>query len=207
MKADWYFDFISPFAYLQWQWLRDQGVVLVEPRPVLLAGLLTHHGHKGPAEIPSKREFTYRHVQWKADRAGIALRFPPAHPFNPLPALRLCMHAGCTGEAIDAIFRHLWVEGHRGDDAASLAPVAEALGLDVDAALADPQAKADLQRNYAQAVERGVFGVPTLLLDGMLFWGDDATPMLLHHLEDPAFFRSERYAQLAQWPVGITRQV
>ena len=44
--------------------------------------------------MPGKREFTYRFVQWQAERAGVTLRFPPAHPFNPLAALRLCIAAG-----------------------------------------------------------------------------------------------------------------
>ena len=92
--ADWYFDFISPFAYLQWQAVRRLPGIVPVCRPVLLAGLLSHHGHKGPAEIPSKRLFTYRHAQWRADRAGIPMTFPPAHPFNPLAALRLCIAAG-----------------------------------------------------------------------------------------------------------------
>lgn len=103
----WYFDFISPFAYLQWHRVRTmQRHGPIELRPVLLAGLLGHHGQKGPAEIPGKREFTYRHVQWRAGRAGIAMRFPPAHPFNPLAALRLCIAAGSSPEATDAIFNH-----------------------------------------------------------------------------------------------------
>ena len=100
-KAIWYFDFISPFAYLQWQKLKVIRGCSFEYRPLLFAALLDHHGNKGPAEVPSKRLFSYRHVQWRADQAGIDLRFPPAHPFNPLYALRLCVAAGTTELAID----------------------------------------------------------------------------------------------------------
>ena len=87
--ARWYFDFISPYSYLQHTVLtRFEGLVQIEPVPILFAGLLEHHGQKGPAEIAGKRTFTYEHVAWLAERNGIALRFPASHPFNPLPLLR-----------------------------------------------------------------------------------------------------------------------
>ena len=110
--ADWYFDFISPFAYLQFATLaqlpRDLEITF---RPVVLAGILNHLQHKGPAEIPGKRRFTYRHVQWLARHHGIALKFPPAHPFNPLRALRLAIALDCRRDAIVAIFRFIWRDG------------------------------------------------------------------------------------------------
>lgn len=136
MKFVWYFDFISPFAYLQWQRVRELAQQHeIEFRPILFAGLLQHHGHKGPAEIPGKREFTYRFVQWQADRIGVVLNFPPAHPFNPLAALRLCVAADCSVTAIDAIYAHLWRDGRAGDSADALRVVAGALGIaDIDAA-------------------------------------------------------------------------
>jgi 2-hydroxychromene-2-carboxylate isomerase len=206
MSIDWYFDFISPFAYLQWQRLRTLAAPIT-PRPALLAGLLAQHGQKGPAEIDAKRAFTYRHVQWKADRAGIPLVFPPAHPFNPLAALRLCVAAGTTAAAIDALFDHLWRDGRRGDDAASLAPVAAALGIDdVAAAIATPAVKAQLQANGERAVAQGVFGVPTLVADGRLFWGEDATAMFEDFLADPAVFDSARMRRLDALPVAATRR-
>ena len=92
-RATWYFDFISPFAYLQWRRLRDERRLALEPVPILFAAVLDHVGQKGPAEIPGKRTFTYRFVHWQARRAGVPLRFPPAHPFNPMAALRLCSGA------------------------------------------------------------------------------------------------------------------
>lgn len=64
--------------------------------PILFAAVLNAHGQKGPAEIPGKREFTYRRVLWQARREGIALRFPPAHPFNTIAALRLYIAADTT---------------------------------------------------------------------------------------------------------------
>jgi 2-hydroxychromene-2-carboxylate isomerase len=131
----WYFDFISPFAYLQWPKVRAlMQEHTIQPVPILLAAVLDARGQKGPAEIPSKREFTYRHVLWQARAAGVPLRFPPKHPFNPLPALRLCIAAGASPTSIDAIYDWIWVQGRAADTLQALEPVREALGLPAGAA-------------------------------------------------------------------------
>ena len=206
MAVRWYFDFISPFAYLQRPRIRELArTQAIEYRPILFASLLQRLEHKGPAEMPDKRRFTYRHAVWRARERGLPLRFPPAHPFNPLAALRLCIAAGCSDAAVDAIFDHLWRDGLRGDDADSLAPVAERLGLDAAAAIADPGVKAQLQANFDAAVADGVFGVPTLAADGEVFWGDDATAMFEDWQRDPAAFEAGEMGRVAEVPVGIAR--
>ena len=73
-------------------------------KPVLFAGLLEHWGQKGPAEVPVKRRWTYRWCTWWARELGIPFRFPAAHPFNPLPHLRLALACGSKPDAVD---RHL----------------------------------------------------------------------------------------------------
>ncbi len=207
MRIDWYFDFVSPFAYLQWQRIRPASWVAdLVPRPMLFAALLGRMRQRGPAEIPHKREFTYRLAQFRADRAGIPMRFPPAHPFNPLAALRLCVAAGNSPAAIDAIFNHLWREGLRGDDATSLAPVAERLGIRDPSRLAAPEVKAALQANFDAALSAGVFGVPTLAAGGELFWGDDATDLFEAWLADPAIFDAPEMRRLGALPVGAARK-
>lgn len=190
---DWYFDFISPFAYLQWRRLRrDHADVALNPKPVLFAGILDHVGQLGPAEIPQKRRHTYRIVLWQAREAGIPLHFPPAHPFNPLPALRLCLAAPDRMQAIDAIFAHLWEHGRQGDSAATLAGVAASLGIDDPAAaIARDEVKRELLANGAEAMALGVFGVPTLKVRDELFWGNDATDLALAYARDPAMLDAE----------------
>ena len=110
-RIDWYFDFVSPFAYFQLVSLRRAETPLeIACHPVLFAGLLRHWEMKGPAEIPEKRRFTYRYVQWYAQREGIAFRMPPAHPFNPLSALRLVIALDCDIEAIQTVFEFIWAQ-------------------------------------------------------------------------------------------------
>jgi len=208
MPIVWYFDFISPFAWLQWPKVKalvaTHAVIL---RPILLAGLLDHHGQKGPAEIPGKREFTYRHVLWRAREAGVPLRFPPAHPFNPLAALRLCIAAGGDIAATDAIFDWIWAQGRAGDSIEALAPVAAQLGIaDPAAAVRDLSVKSRLKANFNSAIDEGVFGVPTLSLGGQLYWGEDAHDFALACLRDPALWDDAEMQRVASLPVGVDRR-
>lgn len=202
MHAHWYFDFISPFAYLQLpKILALRGRIDVVPKPIVFGAVLKHHGQLGPAEIAGKREFTYRFVQWRAGREGVTLRFPPAHPFNSLAALRLCIAAGSHWNAVTAIFEHLWRDGHAGTNAPELDEVGRRLGVaDVAGALTDEAVKAQLRANTEAALAAGIYGVPTLAVGGERFWGDDATPMIEEWLADPACFSDGEYARIASLP-------
>ena len=190
---DWYFDFISPFAYLQWRRLRrDHPDVALNPKPLLFAAILNHVGQLGPAEIPQKRRHTYRLVLWQARAAGIPLVFPPTHPFNPLPALRLCLAAPDRIAAVDAIFAHIWEHGRVGDSVEALADVAKSLGIDdLAAAIAHDEVKRELLANGEAAMALGLFGVPTLKVRDELFWGNDATELALAYAHDPATLDAE----------------
>lgn len=205
--ADWYFDFISPFAYLQSETFhRLDGRPAIRPVPVLLAGLLRHWGQKGPAEMATKRRFSYRHVQWLAERNGIALRFPPQHPFNPVRALRAAVALESL-DAIHTIFRFIWREGRDINAPEEWADLARRLDApDLDARCNDPAVKSQLLRHGEQALAAGIFGVPTLVIDGELFWGFDATDMALDYVADPARFSRGEYARLEALPVGAARK-
>ena len=147
--ADWYFDFLSPFSYLQLvQFDRLPPDLTITYRPVLFAGLLGHWEHKGPAEIPAKRVHTYRWCHWYAARHGIPFRMPPAHPFNPLRPLRLAVAQGAEPALIRAVFDAIWAEGRdvsRDDEWQGLT---ERLAIaDADEAIAQPEVKEALKKS------------------------------------------------------------
>ena len=207
MNTQWYFDFISPFSYLQLHKVRQwRQRFAITPVPVAFGAMLKHHGNVGPAEIPAKREFTYRFLLWQAESTGIPLRFPPAHPFNPLTALRLCIAAGTSWESVDTIFDHLWRDGRAGTNAAELADVGRALGVaDVENATNSPAVKAQLRANTDAALAADVFGVPTLRIGSERFWGNDASAMIEDWLAHPDRFASAEYQRIATLPVGVER--
>lgn len=201
----WYFDFLSPFSYLHWQKVKAlRASHVVVPVPVVFGAILSAHGQKGPAEIPGKREFTYRHVLWQARAEGVPMRFPPSHPFNPLGALRACIAAGSTPEAVDAIFDWIWRDGRAVDSDAALQPLLAQLGVAPDA-IAAADTKATLRANTDAAIAAGVFGVPTLRIGDALFWGNDAHPFALAALHDPAVLADAEMQRVSTLPIGISR--
>ena len=205
--ADWYFDFVSPFAYLQSEQLATLAPrITVRYKPVLFAAILGAHGQKGPAEIPAKRAFTYRFVLWQAKRLGIPLKLPHEHPFNPLPLLRLAIACDCDGAAIHRIFRFVWRDGRLPDLPIEWAELTHDLGLrDADASIAEPGVKDTLRRYTDEAIALGVFGVPTLALRGELFWGADATQMAADYAVAGCRWSDPEYARAVTIPIGASR--
>lgn len=204
--AEWYFDFVSPYAYLGSLKVRELSASLeLSYRPVLFAGLLNHWGQKGPAEITPKREWTYRWCTWWAQQHDIPFCVPAAHPFNPIPYLRLAIAADCTPAAIGTIFAGLWSTGNDAGDPRVLADLAEQLGVN-PASLREQAIKDALRQRTEEAIGHGVFGVPTLRIGEYLFWGSDANEFIEAFLADPTLFDTAEMRRLGSLPVGAARR-
>lgn len=205
-NVDWYFDFVSPHAYfgfLQLESLPDQ--VNVRLRPVLFAGLLNYWGQKGPAEIPSKRLWTYRWCTWWARKEGIPFRLPAMHPFNPLPYLRLAIAAGNNRSSIEKIFNALWATGRDPHDSQLLQSLADGLGVAPER-IGHPAIKDQLKKETDRAIAKGVFGVPTLSIDGHLFWGNESMDMALGYLADDSLFDDREMKRISRLPMAARRK-
>ncbi|HET6802658.1 MAG TPA: 2-hydroxychromene-2-carboxylate isomerase [Casimicrobiaceae bacterium] len=205
MIADWYFDFVSPFSYLQCERLQAHAAS-IRPHPVVFAAILDANGQKGPAEITAKRVFTYRFVLWQAKALGIPLRFPHAHPFNPIALLRLALACDCRLDSITRIFRFVWRDGRLPDLPLEWAELADELGVcNADERTADPEIKQALRDETDAAIKRGVFGVPTLAVGDELFWGVDATEMALDYMHAGGRYGDPEYARVQQLPAAAAR--
>jgi 2-hydroxychromene-2-carboxylate isomerase len=204
MVLDWYFDFVSPFAYFQWARLGElPPSVEVRLQPVLLAGILNHWGQLGPAEIAPKRRFTYQHVTWLAARAGLPFTMPAGHPFNSLPLLRLAWSLGPSREVVARLFRFVWAEGHIPQQTDAWMALLAELGLTEYEDT--PAIKERLRAATDAAIGRGAFGVPTAAVDGQLFWGYDATDMLLDYCRDPGMLDTPAMRAALDVPVAAAR--
>jgi 2-hydroxychromene-2-carboxylate isomerase len=220
IDIDFFYDPISPYAHLAFERLPEALMghsLQVHYRPVLFAALLKAHGQLGPAEIPAKRDWTYRHVSWLAHHHGVVLDMPAAHPFNPLPLLRLglaCATDDAPGETnryvTELLLRHVWRGGLDAADPARLAAL-QALLEDHMAQRGKPWQAPDsevvkqrLRANTDEALALGLFGVPSMRVDGRVFWGHDALPMLRAHLEGDTWF-DEQWQASAQRPEGVRR--
>ena len=205
-SAIWYFDFVSPFAYICLHRLKALPADLsIEYRPVLFAALLNHWGQKGPAELPTKRRYTYRWSHWWAHSLGIPLRYPAAHPFNPLHHLRLAVACGSKPEAVRKIFDSIWTTGAEASDPARFAALLKDLGIGKEE-LESAEVKNALRNNTESAIQRGVFGVPTFDADGELFWGADSIEFLKAFLKDSSVVKNQEMQRLDNLPVAAARR-
>ena len=204
---DWYFDFISPFAYLASESLhRLPNNIELRLHPILFAGMLKHYVTKGPAEIPSMRRFTFRHVRWLADRNDIDLIPPPAHPFNPLPLLRLATALDANKEQVQRMFRFVWAEGNAGDDPDALLRLLDEFGT-TEALITDDSVKLKLRENTETAVKNGVFGVPSFVIDGEVFWGFDTIDFVKDYLANPDMLQTPEMQVIDNLPDGLQRKL
>lgn len=207
-----WFDPVSPYAYLAFEHLPQalEGISYsVDYRPVLFAGLLKQWGQKGPAEIEPKRAWTFRQIAWLGHLHGIEIATPAQHPFNPLALLRLLIACAPDGgtpnrRACEAVFRHVWIGGADANDATRLAALTQEL-----APVRDPNGEAvkqALKDQTAAALARGIFGVPTIEVDGRLFWGLDALPMLAASLRGDAWFDGPAWDAAGAPRAGVVRR-
>ncbi len=206
------FDVISPYGYLAFERMPQvlEGVSHeVSYQPILFAGLLAHWGQKGPAEIVPKRDWTYRHAMWLAHRLGVPFQVPAQHPFNPLALLRLLLACAPTGGtpnrwACEQALRHVWRGGADAADADRLAALMQALSPQRDPA--STEVKDELRAATADAAARGVFGVPTVEVDGRIFWGLDGLEQLSAYLRGDPWFDGPDWDAAARQPSGIQRK-
>jgi 2-hydroxychromene-2-carboxylate isomerase len=182
MEMQFYFDYISPNAYLAWSQIsrltagRD---IEVEPIPVLFSAILNAHGQRGPAEIPAKMQWMVRDILWKAKQLNVPLNPPASHPFNPLLALRVTSLAHPREKQaalVSAIFEAVWVRKIDVSEPVALSQALEAAGFEGHSLIeqaTSSEIKELLRENTNAALHKGVFGVPSMLLHGNLFWGFD----------------------------------
>jgi 2-hydroxychromene-2-carboxylate isomerase len=208
-----YFDPISPFVWLATKQIdRIESVgVQVEMEPVLFAAMLNANGQKGPAEIPSKRELTFRDVMRLAAARGLDFVGPPGHPFNPLPGLRMATAIHDRRARIRfvvAMMAAAWEGGRDVSDAAVLLGVAADCDLDgaaLQAAAATPAVKQALAAATDRALAAGVFGVPTFEYEGELFWGADRIDTLMRRIAGHRIDEARLKQFLDQPPLATRR--
>ena len=187
-----HFDFISPYSYLAWHRLLTFAPahgLIVAPRPTVFAGLLNEHGHKGPGEIEPKRAYMFKDCMRGAALLGVPFEPPATHPFNPLPSLRATLldtDHDTRSELITRLYAATWAESRDIGSPEVVAAICDEVGVrDALARIQEPSVKKRLLDLGREAIAQGVFGVPTMLVDGELFWGTDS----FQHLE--RFLRGE----------------
>jgi 2-hydroxychromene-2-carboxylate isomerase len=204
ISATFYYDIVSPFAYLYIkQRERLEKKLEITPVPILLGGLLRAAENKGPGEVAAKRPHTYQFCIWQAEKLGIPFRFPEHHPFMTVAPQRLLVEKNADWSMVERAFDYVWVEGK--DPNLSWSEFCLYLGLPADTAKPDsPEIKAQLISNTNQAKIAGAFGVPALIVNQHCFWGVDTIDWVLDYLARPGMFEETSYAYAGSIPNGLT---
>lgn len=214
-RLDFYFDYISPYAYFSWRKIRDfcadHNLELIL-HPVVFGKLLDHWGQLGPAEVPPKRKWLMSYCIRYAKQHGFQFVGPKKHPFNTLTALRLSLPEVCSQEQMriaDTIFTASWAQGKDLGDRNELIDALNAADFDGEALVRDTESstiKDLLKKSTADAIERGVFGVPTVIIDDQLFWGNDQFEHMAMHLNGEDGVSEELLKKVLKRERGIDRK-
>ena len=182
-SVEFYFDAGSPTAYLAHkglQQLKSEYGCSIIYHPVLLGGLFKASGNSSPVTVPAKgRYMMMEDLPRFAKLYNVSLNNNPHFPINTLNLMRGAVSA--LNEAyfdtyIDTIFNAIWVESRNMGDIDTVIEVLSDAGLDAKSILEatqNPEVKQQLISNTEQAVERGLFGAPTMFVDGEMFFGQD----------------------------------
>ena len=209
-----YFDFISPYAYLgltQTPAFFERNELEPVVRPVVYAALLDHHGLVGPAETAAKRRYTFNDVARAAHLLGVAMVGPPAHPFRSLEALRIVCAFHDQDDPLGlalALAHEAWGAGRDLADPEVRRSVVERRGLpsqDLEDRLKSDEVKGRLRRYTEEAIEAGVFGVPTFRWNDELFWGHDRMAHLEARLKGRVPAMTDRAESILARPRAVER--
>ncbi len=191
--VEFYFDLGSPATYLAYTQLpkicAQTGSQLIYI-PMLLGGVFKATGNASPATIQAKGRYMFQDLDRYAKRYNVPLKFNPHFPINTLMLMRAVTgmqlrHPERFQAFIDCLFTALWVEGRSLDDPATVAAVLTQHGFDPNEILAltaDEEVKTVLKDNTETAVQRGVFGAPSMFIDNQLFFGQDRLDFVLEAL-------------------------
>jgi 2-hydroxychromene-2-carboxylate isomerase len=199
-KINFYFDFLSPYSYVAWTWVRKNwGEFEFNLYPVSVPNIIAHYDTKGPAQIKPKRNYLFRDLLRYTKLHNIPFTTPKNLPFNSLYALRLALKSVSGAhqkDLIDAIFRAGWEEGQDigSDDVLKL--VLEKYNLPVEELfqkMEDKSARIELKNNIEEGLKKDLFGVPTFFVDEEMFWGNDSIKYLEMYLAGMDPLDHEKY--------------
>lgn len=191
-ELTFWFDVHSPWVYLAsfrvGDIARKHGLSL-RWRPLHLPKLMDEIGGIKPLEAsPQRVAWFQQDIQDHAELIGVPLRYHPHYPLRNSRALRACILADDEGKAeafVRRLLRGYWAEEADITDLAQLAIWGEEAGLDgaaVKAAAVSEDFKQRLDANTAEAIARGVFGVPTVDTGSRLYFGNDRLDLLDNHI-------------------------
>ena len=176
------FDVVCPYAYLastQIEALAARTGATIVWAPILLGGVFRAIGQKDDPNrtmSEAKRKHTELDLRRWSEHFGVPLVRRADHPRRSVLAMRAICAANVDVRAVHALFAAYHARGEDIADADVVRSALGAAGLDAARLMSEAETdrvKDDLRARTARAVERGVFGVPAMFVDGELYWGQD----------------------------------
>lgn len=202
-ELEFFFDFQSPYSYLGFQWLKKNKVLLdhlnieIKYKPVFLAQVIKYYETKGPAEITSKRNYLFKNCLRYAAKNNIEFNIPKTLPFNSLYILRIVEGASQESklELIDLFFSAGWQKGCEIGEESSIREIllAKKMSVELMEHSTSKEVRVAMKKNYKNAIRKGVFGVPTFIIDDELFWGNDSLSDLEAFLTGADLLDTKKY--------------
>ena len=182
---DFYFDFSSPYGFMASEKIEALATAhgrAVQWCPVLLGVVFKQTGAAPLTQIPLKGDYSRRDMARSAKYHGIAgFRMPSKFPIPSQAAARIVLwarlqDAALAGRIVHALYRAYFVEDIDISDPDNAISIAAKCGMEpavARAAIDDPAIKDALRRGNEEAIAKGVFGSPYVVVDGEPFWGMD----------------------------------
>lgn len=201
-EIDFYFDFLSPFSFFAWLNLSQSDLKFsLRPKPLPMGKLFSSHGFPGPGEIPAKRDYELKKCFRYAALHHIDFKPPKIFPFNPLAILRVATKYAAEhnqNEIISLIFRSIWQKGMVLDDPELITKLLQNDYPEVTEKAFSREARSEIRSNIAAALDKGAFGVPSMVYQGELFWGNDEINVLQRVLDGNDNWNREDYYKLVE---------
>jgi 2-hydroxychromene-2-carboxylate isomerase len=179
---DFYFDFVSPYAFISFQQIKEvkyKQDFKFRLKPILLGGLHNLHKITAPAFIPAKARFMIRDCKMISEKNKISFKFNSYFPIKTVELMRGVLIAeedGMANEYIDKIFEALWVSGLNLNDQTVIDKVLKNLNINPKTfalRLSNQNLKDKLRKKTQEACDIGIFGAPTFYVNNKVFWGQD----------------------------------
>ena len=187
---EFHFDFSSPYSYIaseQIEQLAARYGRTVNYKPVLLGAVFKVAGSAPLTEsYEPKARYCIHDFGRSARYVGVPYRHPSKFPIGSVAAKRAVLwlqqhRPELATPFIHAVFRAFFVQDRDISDGSVVADIAREVGIDAKE-LADgiqqPEIKERLKTQVDQAIEAGIFGAPTIIVDGEVFWGNDRLPQI-----------------------------
>lgn len=186
---DFYFDYGSPATYLAWTQIYkivEEADANLNMIPMLLGGVFKETGNASPATVPAKSKWMGADLRMYAKNYNVEFNSNSFFPINTLNLMRGAIAAqklDIFEKYSDTIFKGIWVKDLNLGDLEVLKDYLEKSGIPADEVFKlcqDQEIKNELITNTQEAVSKGIFGAPSFIIDGILFFGQDR----LHFVKD-----------------------